>query len=115
VKYSPAGSPVEFRVEQAGLEAVFTVRDRGLGIPTVDQAKLFQAFTRGSNVGDTPGTGLGLVIVQRCVTLHGGTVTLASTPGAGTTVIVRLPLFIKNESDTALIRRWTGRPSSPTP
>jgi PAS domain S-box-containing protein len=96
VKYSPAGTPVEFGVEQAGQEAVFTVQDQGIGIATEDQPRLFQAFQRGSNVGDTPGTGLGLVIVKRCAALHGGTVTIHSTSGAGTTAIVRLPLFVNH-------------------
>ncbi|MBI5383582.1 MAG: HAMP domain-containing histidine kinase [Verrucomicrobia bacterium] len=109
VKYSLAGAPVEFRAEQVDREVVFTVQDRGLGIPTEDQARLFQAFARGSNVGHTPGTGLGLVIVQRCVTLHGGTVSLDSTPDVGTTVTVRLPLLSENESDTSLLRRWRER------
>lgn len=93
VKYSPPGHLVELGVERSGAQAVFTVRDHGLGIPAEDQARLFQAFTRGSNVGDVPGTGLGLVIVQRCVALLGGTVALISAPGEGTTVTVRLPLF----------------------
>ena len=97
VKYSPAGTPVEFGVEQDHQEAVFTVRDRGIGIPIEDQPRLFQAFHRGNNVGATPGTGLGLVIVQRCVALHGGTLSIQSQPGAGTTATVRLPLF-RNEN-----------------
>jgi len=113
VKYSPEGTPVEFRVEPADREVVFTVRDRGLGIPVEDRGRLFQAFTRGSNVGDTPGTGLGLVIVQRCLTLHGGTINLDSAPGAGTTVTVRLPLLPHTGSDTPPIRRRRERASSP--
>ena len=98
VKYSPAGTPVEFGVEQDHQEAVFTVQDRGIGIPIEDQPRLFQAFHRGNNVGATPGTGLGLVIVQRCVALHGGTLSIQSQPGAGTTATVRLPLFRNEDS-----------------
>jgi signal transduction histidine kinase len=71
----------------------FTVRDHGIGIPSEDQKKLFGTFTRGSNVGERPGTGLGLMIVKRCVELHGGTIELKSAPGKGTTVIVRLPML----------------------
>ena len=48
------------------------VRDRGIGIPEADREWLFTAFHRGGNVADRPGSGLGLVIVKRCVDLHGG-------------------------------------------
>ena len=93
VKYSEPGTPVEFTAARHQTHAVFTIRDRGIGIPPEDQPKLFASFTRGRNVGTRPGTGLGLVVVQRCVQLHGGTIALDSAPGAGTTVIVSLPVF----------------------
>lgn len=93
VKYSPPGSPVSLTVAVIGTEAVVTVRDQGIGIPAEDQRRLFEVFYRGGNVGELPGTGLGLVIVKRCVEVHGGEVRLNSQVGRGTTVIVRLPLF----------------------
>ena len=93
VKYSPDGSEVVLRIHRAGNEVHFDVIDCGIGIPEKDRARLFEAFHRCSNVGDTPGTGLGLVIVKRCVDLHGGSMDVASTPGRGTTFTVRLPLF----------------------
>jgi signal transduction histidine kinase len=93
VKYSTVGSPVEFVAQKDGKDAVFTIRDRGIGIPEEDVKLLFQPFHRARNVGETPGTGLGLVIVQRCVDLHGGSIKLESTEGAGTCVTVRLALF----------------------
>lgn len=93
VKYSPAGTPVEFIVECRVTDAVFTVRDRGLGIPVDDQRQLFQAFHRGRNVGETQGTGLGMVIVKHCVELHGGRISFESREGLGTTFTVELPLF----------------------
>src|SRR6266545_2686794 len=93
VKYSDPGNPVHFSLERAGREAVFTVRDRGIGIPEADRAQLFLTFHRGANVGERPGSGLGLVIVKRCVELHEGTIELESKEGDGTTVTVRLPLF----------------------
>lgn len=94
VKYSPEGSQVVFTARRDGRDAVFQVIDRGIGIPDADKAHLFEAFRRGSNVGDIPGTGLGLVIVKRCVSLHGGTTTIDSAPGQGTTFTVRLPLYV---------------------
>jgi signal transduction histidine kinase len=95
VKYSDPGQPVEFEAARDGEDAVFTIRDHGIGIPEEDQAQIFRTFTRGTNVGNRPGTGLGLVIVQRCAVLHGGSVQLDSIPGQGTTATVRLPLWGK--------------------
>ena len=92
-KYSAQGGVVEFQLEARGHVALFTVRDRGIGIPEVDARLLFQAFHRGRNVGDTPGTGLGMTIVKRCVELHGGKIAFESKEGQGTTFIVALPLF----------------------
>jgi signal transduction histidine kinase len=61
--------------------------------PSADQARLFEAFHRAANVGQTPGTGLGLLIVKRCVDLHRGEIEFESVEGAGSTFVVRLPLF----------------------
>lgn len=90
VKYSPEGSPVDFRLCREGEEAVFTVQDRGIGIPAADQPRLFEAFQRASNVGEIPGTGLGLLLVKRCVELHHGSINVQSQEGVGTTFTVRL-------------------------
>jgi len=95
VKYSPEGSEVMFTARREGDDAVFQVIDRGIGIPEADRERLFEAFHRCSNVGEIPGTGLGLVIVKRCVDLHGGVLQIDSTVGQGTTFTVRLPLFGK--------------------
>jgi signal transduction histidine kinase len=91
IKYSEPGSEVTFEVGGNGLELVASIRDRGIGIPEPDQEWLFSAFHRGSNVGDRPGTGLGLVIVKRCIDLHGGRIQVQSALGAGTNVTVCLP------------------------
>ena len=92
-KYSSPGEVVEFRIEAQGHLAIFTVRDHGIGIPEADAKLLFQAFHRGRNVGDTPGTGLGMTIVKRCVELHGGKIAFQSAEGSGSTFVVALPLF----------------------
>lgn len=91
LKYSDPGQPVDFTVAAEGPDLVFTVRDRGIGIPAADVPWVFRSFHRGQNVGQRPGTGLGLVIVKRCVELHGGTIRLESEVGVGTTMTVRLP------------------------
>ncbi len=93
-KYSGPDTSVEFTVSRDGGDAVFSLRDQGIGIPAKDLPHLFESFSRGSNVEDAPGTGLGLSIVQRCVDLHAGTLALESEEGRGTLVTVRLPLFI---------------------
>jgi PAS domain S-box-containing protein len=93
VKYSDPGSAVELGVGHDGGEVVCVIRDRGIGIPAADQKWLFQAFHRGSNVGDRPGSGLGLVLVRRCLDLHGGRLDIASKAGHGTSVTVRLPIL----------------------
>ncbi len=93
VKYSDAGRVVRFEIARAGADIVCTIRDQGIGIPEADREWLFNAFHRGRNVGDRPGTGLGLVIVKRCVDLHGGKIKVDSKLGEGTSVTVRLPIF----------------------
>lgn len=98
VKYSPEGSPVRFSCRREQAVAELTVEDHGLGIPEADRAHLYEAFHRGANVGDIPGTGLGLVIVKRCVELHGGTISVTETHGGGTTFTVRLPLWPESAS-----------------
>lgn len=96
VKYSPAGRRVLFTARREGEFAEFTVEDQGIGIEPADREYLFTAFHRGRNVGATSGTGLGLVIVKRCVDAHGGALTFESQPGKGTRITVRLKLFAAN-------------------
>jgi len=93
VKYSPNGRAVQFIAQRNGNDLVFIVRDQGIGIPEADRPHLFEAFHRASNVGQTQGTGLGLLIVKRCVELLDGQITFDSREDVGTTFTVRLPLF----------------------
>jgi PAS domain S-box-containing protein len=93
VKYSDNGAPVRLGIRREGAQAVCVVRDEGIGISEHDQARLFTAFHRGENVGNRSGTGLGLVLVKRCVELHRGRMELRSALAEGTTVTVRLPVF----------------------
>ena len=91
VKYSGPGQRVSFHARGKADLLEFTVVDHGIGIPPADQARLFEAFQRGSNVGTRQGSGLGLVIVKRCVDLHGGTIAIESQVNSGTTVRVSIP------------------------
>jgi signal transduction histidine kinase len=94
LKYSPPDRPVWFTVSAEGSDLVLRVRDEGIGIPEQDQARMFQSFQRASNVGAISGSGLGLVVVKRCVEMHGGAIDLRSVVGKGTEFTVRLPLAI---------------------
>ncbi|RYD46572.1 MAG: HAMP domain-containing histidine kinase, partial [Verrucomicrobiaceae bacterium] len=91
VKYSPEAKPVTFRATVEDGAVQFLIRDQGIGIPEADMPGLFEAFRRGSNVGQTPGTGLGLVIVKQGVGLHGGSIDVESITGAGTAFTVSIP------------------------
>ena len=91
VKYSPKSDRVIFKVICQSQQAIFRVRDFGIGIPPEDRNQLFDSFHRANNVGSIPGTGLGLPIVKRSVDLHNGTISLESKMGVGTIFTVTLP------------------------
>jgi len=93
VKFTAEGGRVTLRVRAGEDEVVLEVADSGMGIPADEQTQLFERFFRSSNArrAAVPGTGLGLVIVRAIAQAHGGTVSLESTEGVGTTFSVRLP------------------------
>jgi PAS domain S-box-containing protein len=92
IKYSPQADAVQFGLSLREDEAVFQIADRGIGIPPEARGRLYETFHRARNVGNIPGTGLGMAIVKKSVDLHGGTITFTSEIGAGTTFTVCLPL-----------------------
>lgn len=96
IKYSPAGGVITVRVAceaaATGSTAVISVTDPGVGIPPADLERIFERFQRGANVRSIAGTGIGLSGVRRIVELHGGSITVASVEGEGSTFTVRLPL-----------------------
>jgi signal transduction histidine kinase len=94
VKFTDAGGTVEVRCEiAADGDLCLAVSDTGIGMSEQDCRIAFEPFGQASkhHVRGEEGTGLGLAITKRLVELHGGTIELASSPGAGTTVTVRLP------------------------
>jgi signal transduction histidine kinase len=93
IKYSPSHNLVNFSLTKNNNQILFKISDRGIGIPEADQANLFEPFHRASNVGTIAGTGLGLVIVKKCVDLHQGKINVESRAGEGTTFTVSLPFF----------------------
>jgi two-component system sensor histidine kinase MprB len=88
VKWSPEGGTVQVWLQGGEL----TVRDHGPGIADEDLPLVFDRFYRAPAARRLPGSGLGLAIVREAVEAHGGTVSVASAPGAGTTVRLRLPV-----------------------
>ncbi len=97
IKYSPQGGEVQFTLTCQAEQAIFQVRDHGIGIPPEDQSRLFETFHRAGNVRNIPGTGLGMAIVKRSVDAQGGTIRVESQVGVGTTVTVTLPLGVAND------------------
>jgi signal transduction histidine kinase len=96
VKYSPRGGRITVRVAREGdgddACAVFSVQDHGVGIPQADLSLVFVQFRRAGNVESFAGSGIGLAGAKRIVELHGGTISVESIEGEGSTFTVRLPL-----------------------
>ncbi|MGA8400810.1 MAG: ATP-binding protein [Stellaceae bacterium] len=91
IKFTPPGGSIRIQAERSDDELVLSVADSGVGIPTADQARIFEKFERGDPSLAQTGAGLGLSLVKSLVELHGGTVTMQSVPEQGTTVSCRLP------------------------
>ncbi|PSB05303.1 hybrid sensor histidine kinase/response regulator [Merismopedia glauca] len=92
IKYSPPGEIVSFAVTGVNQKAIFSIEDRGIGIPKADLVRLFEPFHRASNVREIAGTGLGLAIVKQAVERHKGTIEVSSQVNVGTTFTVEIPI-----------------------
>lgn len=92
-KYSPPDSPIDAVCRSDNGWHVVEVRDRGVGIPADEHARIFEKFYRGRDVADqsVQGLGIGLALVKHVMDLHGGTVTVDSRPGEGSRFCLRLP------------------------
>jgi len=93
-KYSPERTPIRVKVWQENGEAQVTVEDSGIGIPAADLPRIFERFSRASNVDDRRfhGMGLGLYICRGIVEEHGGRIWVESEVGKGSTFHVALPI-----------------------
>ncbi len=92
IKFTPQGGKIEFDLVFNQDEAIFYIRDEGIGIPLQEQARVWNAFERGSNVSTISGTGMGLAIAKKSVDLHKGQIRFNSEVGVGTTFTIALPL-----------------------
>ncbi len=97
-KFTSESSHIDLFLQCDKTQAVFTFRDRGIGIIPEDIPHLCNIFYRGSNVGDIPGAGLGLAIVKKSVDLLSGQISVESTVGVGTTLIITLPTTPNSKS-----------------
>lgn len=94
IKYSAPGAEIVLALNFQPDFISIEVRDRGIGIANCDLKQLFEPFHRGKNVSTMPGTGLGLVVVKKCVDLHQGSIEILSELGVGTTCLVTLPISL---------------------
>ncbi len=96
LKYTPAGGKVQVTARRAGAWVEAAVRDTGPGIPAEALPHLFERFFRvdADRSRRTGGAGLGLAIAHEIVRRHGGTLTVQSQEGEGTTFLVRLPVEV---------------------
>lgn len=93
LKFSPAGAGVTVRVTDTDSPPVLqiTVSDRGTGIASALRPRLFTRGARGDDAAAAGGLGLGLYIVERVMSLHGGSVEVVSTGPSGTAIRLSIP------------------------
>ena len=103
IKYTPDGGHIDVKLMKSSNSDSVTVRisDNGMGIPEEDLAHLFERFYRveKSRTQDAGGTGLGLAIAKELVEAHGGTITITSEVGKGTSVAIELPVKCRLKTD----------------
>ncbi len=90
LKFSPPGAPIRLAAETDEAGVLITVSDHGPGIPEADRARATERFFRGEDARSTPGSGLGLALVQAVAALHGGTLVLEDNH-PGLRAVLRLP------------------------
>jgi two-component system phosphate regulon sensor histidine kinase PhoR len=100
IKYTPSGGRVDVKLSTENGSAVLEVADTGIGIPPEEQSRVFERFYRVDKARSRQlgGTGLGLSIVKHVALAHGGSVSLKSASGRGSTFRVRLGLRPGTES-----------------
>jgi signal transduction histidine kinase len=90
LKYSSRDIHVSASV--LGNQIQIEITDHGIGIPSEDLDHIFDRFYRADNVKGMAGTGIGLHMSHRIVTLHGGSIDVISSEGVGSTFTIRLPV-----------------------
>ena len=90
IKFTPAGGAIAVRLLQGGGMPCVTISDNGTGIEQADQERIFERFFQSDNSRKSMGSGLGLSIVKRIVSLHRGDITVRSQPQKGAVFAVAL-------------------------
>jgi signal transduction histidine kinase len=98
-----AGKPIEIRIERLGADVQLTVTDHGIGIDPVRRPFVFDRFERAVPSSRYGGLGLGLYIARSIVVAHGGTVTVDSELGTGSTFTVTLPCSVPESSTAQMV------------
>lgn len=101
VKYSPNSPEIDVRGWQQGQRVLVTIKDTGIGIDSDDVPKLFEPYFRARSATGIAGTGIGLNIVKEIIELHGGSISVESELGQGTTFVLDLPFEEVLEAKTA--------------
>lgn len=91
IAHTPAGTPVTLTAAVDDTHVIFTVRDRGPGIPAEQLPHIFERFYRGQTSRTGGGAGLGLAIARELVSAQGGVIAVDSALGEGSTFTVTLP------------------------
>lgn len=91
VRYGP-GSPIEIALSRDGVLGRLSVRDQGIGIPESDRSRIFERFHTVRRINGAGGFGVGLWVARRLVSAMQGEIGVSSTPGAGSTFTVKLPV-----------------------
>ena len=93
VKYSGSEVCISIVASLENNRLLLEIKDNGIGIPLQEQSRVFDKFYRAQNIPDSsfPGIGLGLSYVKLMVEAHGGSISLQSQPGNGTTFIIEIP------------------------
>jgi signal transduction histidine kinase len=98
IKYAPDADRVTVLAEADKTDCIITVTDYGRGIPAEEQSKIFEAFQRGTSADSTSGTGLGLAVAKAAAERLGGSLSVNSRPGSGSTFELVLPGAFKARS-----------------
>src|SRR5262249_34895802 len=103
LKYSGPARRIELGLQRQGAFGVISVRDWGIGIGPLDRPRIFEKFFRATTpeTRSTPGTGLGLTIVDHIVRSHGGFITVDTALGAGSTFHIHLSIAEAGSCDQA--------------
>lgn len=92
IKFSDEGSTVSVALDRGVDSVLIVVHDEGPGISPEARERIFDVDTREHATSDVPGQGLGLFITRRILESHGGQVSVRSTPGEGSTFLLKIPL-----------------------